>query len=69
MLRDAWGGAVRWIEDLQPEYVWLGFNSKPDSVKLPEPPVEKLQKFIDKLVAAGIKIRGKTLRGLQVSQA
>ena len=60
---------VSWIRRIEPEYVWLGFNSKPESVELPEPSVEKVQKFIDKLAVAGIKIKGKTLRGLQVPRS
>ena len=59
---------VQWIVDLHPEYVFLGFNSKPESVELPEPSAEKVQKFMEKLTVAGIKIKGKTLRGLQVPQ-
>jgi hypothetical protein len=59
---------VNWIRTIRPEYVWLGFNSKPESVELPEPSVDKVQKLIQKLAAAGIKIQGKTLRGLQVPQ-
>jgi protein gp37 len=57
---------TRWVLDLRPEYVWLGFNSKPESVELPEPPADKVQKFMEKLVTAGIEVRGKTLRGLQI---
>jgi len=56
---------TKWILDLHPEYVWLGFNSKPEAVELPEPPAQKVQKFMEKLTIAGIEIRGKTLRGLR----
>ena len=59
---------AKWMLDLHPEYVWLGFNSKPESVKLPEPSEKKVQKFMEKLAAGGLKIKGKTLRGLQVPQ-
>ena len=35
---------------------------------LPEPSADKVQKFMAKLVRAGIRVQGKTLRGLQVPQ-
>jgi hypothetical protein len=53
-----------WIEDLRTEYVWLGVNSKPQSVILPEPSPQKLQQFVERLAKSGINIRGKELRGL-----
>ena len=55
-----------WIRSLRPEYVWLGFNSKPESVKIPEPPLGKVQKLMETLTRAGIEVRGKKLRGLEV---
>lgn len=55
---------VDWIRSIRPEYVWLGFNSKPASVQLPEPSESKVQKLADRLLKAGIEIRGKTLRGV-----
>ena len=54
----------RWIMDLAPEYVWLGFNSRPKSVILPEPSVEKMEDFIAELKSDGIEVRGKDLRGI-----
>lgn len=53
-----------WIESIRPDYVWLGFNSKPESVTLPEPPEENVQQLAEQLIAAGIKVRGKTLRSV-----
>ena len=53
-----------WIRELRVEYVWLGFNSHPKSVKLPEPEPEKVQEFVGLLARAGIEVRGKELRGL-----
>jgi hypothetical protein len=55
-----------WICSIRPEYVWLGFNSKPESVALPEPTPEKVQKFAGLLRKAGIEIRGKQLRGVVI---
>lgn len=55
-----------WIIKLRPEYAWVGMNSRPESVELPEPSMEKLAEFMDRLVRAGIEVRGKQLRGLEV---
>ncbi|MFC1596747.1 hypothetical protein ACFL5Q_02265 [Planctomycetota bacterium] len=55
-----------WIRSLRPEYVWLGFNSKAESVTIPEPSPEKVLKLMQMLTHAGIEIRGKELRGLAV---
>jgi hypothetical protein len=58
-----------WIVELHPEYVWLGFNSKPEAVTLPEPTQEKVGEFMEKLARAHIQIRGKTLCGLEIPEA
>ena len=55
-----------WIRGLRPEYVWLGLNSKPESLTIPEPSIEKLRKLMEMLTRAGIEIRGKELRGLDL---
>jgi hypothetical protein len=52
---------VSWIVRIRPEYVWLGYNSRPKSVQLLEPTAEKMQAFAAELVAAGIEVRGKKL--------
>jgi len=54
----------RWVLDLAPEYVWVGYNSRPKQVNLPEPSKDKLLRFITILHKNGIKIKGKDLRGL-----
>ena len=56
-----------WIRGIQPEYVYLGFNSKPKSVTLPDPPEEKVQRLVDRLIDAGIEVRGKTLRAVRLA--
>jgi hypothetical protein len=53
-----------WIERIRPELVYLGFNSHPRQVPLPEPTAEKLAAFAAKLVRGGIRIVGKDLRGI-----
>jgi hypothetical protein len=55
---------IRWMDDLQPEYVWLGFNSRPKQVTLPEPTEGKVKLFIKMLQSAGIPVKGKDLRGI-----
>ena len=55
-----------WIRNIHPEYVWIGFNSKPESVTLPEPSEDKVQKLIQRLEGWGIEVRGKTLRGVEM---
>ena len=57
---------ISWVVNIDPEYVWLGFNSKPKQVQLPEPSVEKLLEFVEALKEAGIQIKGKDLRGLEI---
>ena len=54
-----------WIVAINPELVYLGFNSK-KAPKLPEPSVKKMVKFTTIINAAGIPIEGKTLRGLRL---
>jgi len=60
---------VSWIRAVKPKYVWLGFNSKPESITLPEPSEEKVQALANRLIAAGIEVRGKTLRGVELPGA
>jgi len=55
---------VSMIKQIQPEYVWLGFNTRPASVRLPEPSAAELEAFVDCLEQSGIDVRGKDLRGL-----
>lgn len=54
------------IRLLHPEYVWIGFNSRPKQVQLPEPSEDKVQRLVNALVKAGIKVKGKTLRGVTI---
>lgn len=54
---------VSWIVDVQPEYVWLGYNSRPRA-RLCEPSEEKLRSFVAGLRAAGVALHLKDVRGL-----
>jgi hypothetical protein len=55
-----------WVETIDPEYMWIGYNSKPRQVQLPEPSAEKLLAFTAALKQAGVQIKGKDLRGLEI---
>jgi hypothetical protein len=57
-----------WIININPEYVWIGFNSKPKSVYLNEPSEYKVREFIAILLEHGIKIKGKDLRGMSLPE-
>lgn len=50
------------IADLKTEYVWLGLNSKPSSVKLPEPTYEETLLLINELQKHQVDIRFKEMR-------
>lgn len=50
-----------WMKVIEPEYVWLGYNSRPRSVDLPEPTREKLQAFVQAMREANIDVRFKTI--------
>ena len=52
------------VTEAEPEFVWIGYNSKPNAVKLPEPSLEKTAKLIQLLKESRIEVRGKNLRGL-----
>jgi len=56
----------RMITDAEPEYVWIGYNSKPNLIHLPEPSLEKTATLIKLLKASGIQVKGKNLRGIKV---
>jgi hypothetical protein len=57
---------VDWIVQVKPERVYVGFNSKPKRVRLPEPSMEKTKAFIGALRAKGVDVRGKNLLGMKV---
>jgi hypothetical protein len=49
---------------LRPEYVWIGFNSRPRAVELPEPSERQVADLLRLLERAEIPVRRKDLRGL-----
>jgi len=48
----------------QLEYVWIGYNSRPKHIQLPEPSETKLKDFIISLWNNNIQVKPKDLRGL-----
>jgi hypothetical protein len=54
------------IADAEPEYVWIGYNSKPNLIQLPEPSLEQTATLIKLLKASGIQVKGKNLRGINL---
>lgn len=54
---------------MHPEHVWIGYNSRPKQAELPEPSPEKVMALMERLVQAGVEVRPKDLRGLQVPAA
>lgn len=51
-----------WLISLKPLYVWIGYNSRPKQVKLPEPDMLKVKMLQAYLGMANIKVREKDLR-------
>jgi hypothetical protein len=54
------------IASVEPEFVWIGYNSKPTAVQLPEPSPKKVTELISLLKSSRIEVRAKNLRGLAV---
>jgi len=53
------------IRALRPEYVWVGYNSRPKQVQLPEPSLAKTMILIHRLQDHGISVKLKTMREKQ----
>jgi len=50
------------ILQIDPEYVWIGLNTRPKQVQLPEPSKEKFDALYEKLQNNNIEIRHQTIR-------
>jgi len=57
---------TKWILDLKPRVVFIGYNSHPESVKLPEPDRKKLWKLIHILEDKNIHVLKKEMRDRRV---
>ena len=51
---------VRWIDDINPEFVYIGYDNY--GCRLPEPPIQKTKKLIEELREMGIVVYEKTIR-------
>jgi len=40
---------IDWVRQIRPEYVWIGYNSRPNQVQLPELSLTKTQESICRL--------------------
>ena len=49
------------IESIKPEAVWIGYNSRPKQVSLPEPPLEQTSELIN-MLADFTMVKPKTIR-------
>lgn len=57
---------LEWILSIKPETVWIGFNSRPKSVQLNEPPLGKTLEFIDILRQNGLVVEEKEMRNVEI---
>ena len=57
-----------WLIDLKPQHVWLGFNSRPKQSVLPEPSEDKVKALMGNLQKAGIEIKEKDMRKIQLEE-
>jgi len=53
---------VAWIADIAPWRVYVGYNSRPKEVQLPEPPLAKTTELLVRLRSAGVDVRTKLMR-------
>ncbi len=53
---------LKMILKIDPEAVWIGYNSHPKSVPLPEPTRDKTLEFIELMKAEGIQVKIKLMR-------
>ncbi len=54
------------IVQIMPLWVWLGYNSTRHAAPIPEPPHWKVRSLIKSLETAGIEVRLKEMRGLEI---
>lgn len=52
----------KYIKDIKPEIVWIGYDSRPEKNRLPEPTLYKLDMFVGRLQDSGINVKLKLNR-------
>lgn len=55
-------GLLPWIRIIDPEFIYVGYDSRPDKNRLPEPSLERTQLFIKKMRDEGFDVREKLIR-------
>jgi hypothetical protein len=50
------------LKSMAPEAVWLGYNSRPRQVRLPEPTPAETKGLVWEILGAGITVKPKDLR-------
>jgi hypothetical protein len=51
-----------WMIELQPKWIWVGYDSHPERNRLPEPELDKTMELIDRLRENKLKVIEKLLR-------
>lgn len=51
-----------WMGNINPEAIWIGYNSRSNRVQLPEPSTEKTKEFIAELRNKEFEVREKEMR-------
>jgi len=59
---------TKWIESIKPKAVFIGYNSHPEAVSLPEPDKKKTWQLIHVLESSGIRILKKEMRDRRVKK-
>lgn len=50
------------VQSVKPEYVWIGYDSHPETVHYPEPSRAKTERLISDIEKSGIKVKRKLMR-------
>lgn len=58
----------KWIENIKPKAVFIGYNSRPKAVTLPEPEKKKTWQLIHHLESRGIRVLKKEMRDNRVKK-
>lgn len=59
---------LQWIRSIKPKAVFVGYNSHPNAVSLPEPEKAKTWKLIHGLESEGIRVLKKEMRDKRVQK-
>ena len=59
---------TKWIENIKPKAVFIGYNSRPKAVTLPEPKKKKTWQLIHHLESVGIRVLKKEMKDKRVKK-